>query len=130
VRYAIFAIGHPTWLVVAAQSLHGICYSFFFVGGMIAAERLSHKDIRASAQGLIVFATNGVGMLIGSLLAGQIAKMFFDPGVGHAWAKIFMVPIAITIVAGIAFIALFDERRYQQDSARIEQEDAAAPSRA
>ncbi|MDA1192139.1 MAG: MFS transporter, partial [Candidatus Poribacteria bacterium] len=42
-RYAIFAIGTPAWLVVAAQSLHGICYAFFFVGGMIAVERLSPK---------------------------------------------------------------------------------------
>jgi nucleoside transporter len=125
VRYAIFAIGHPAWLVVVAQSLHGICYSFFFVGGMIAVERLAHKDVRASAQGLIVFATNGVGMLFGSLLAGQIAGYFLLPGGGHAWPKIFLVPIAITIVAGIAFIALFNERTYQTDSARVEAEDAA-----
>jgi nucleoside transporter len=124
VRYAIFAIGEPTWLVVAAQSLHGICYSFFFVGGMIAVERLAPKDIRASAQGLIVFATNGVGMLIGSLLAGQIAKAFLRPTGGHDWAKIFLVPIAITVVAGIAFLATFRERRFQEDSARIEAEAA------
>ncbi len=122
VRYAIFAIGQPTWLVVAAQCLHGICYSFFFVGGMIAVERLAPKDIRASAQGLIVFATNGVGMLFGSLLAGQIAKMFLRPTGGHDWAKIFLVPIAITVVAGIAFLATFRERRFLEDSARIEAE--------
>jgi nucleoside transporter len=128
VRYAIFAIGQPAWLVVAAQCLHGICYSFFFVGGMIAVERLARKDIRASAQGLIVFATNGVGMLIGSLLAGQIANHFLLPSGGHAWAKIFLVPIAITVVAGIAFLALFRERRFQTDSARIELEDAAQPA--
>ncbi len=124
VRYAIFAIGQPVWLVVAAQTLHGICYSFFFVGGMIAVERLSHKDIRASAQGLIVFATNGMGMLLGSLLAGRISDYFAQPG-GHSWAKIFMVPIVITIIAGIAFIAMFNEKRFQEDSARIEEEDAA-----
>lgn len=128
VRYAIFAIGQPVWLVVAAQCLHGICYSFFFVGGMIAVERLAHKDIRASAQGLIVFATNGVGMLLGSLLAGQVANYFLLPSGGHDWAKIFLVPIAITVVAGIAFLALFSERRFQADSSRVELEDLAAPA--
>jgi nucleoside transporter len=128
VRYAIFAIGQPVWLVVAAQCLHGICYSFFFVGGMIAVERLAHKDIRASAQGLIVFATNGVGMLIGSLLAGQIAGYFLLPGGGHAWAKIFLVPIAVTVVAGIAFIALFRERQFQADAAQVELEGTAQPT--
>lgn len=125
VRYMIFAIGQPTWLVVVAQSLHGICYSFFFVGGMIAVERLSHKDIRASAQGLIVFATNGVGMLIGSLLAGHIADFFLTPDVGHTWWKIFMVPIVITVIAAIVFIAMFNEQRFQGDSQRIEEEDSA-----
>ncbi|MFH1746838.1 MAG: MFS transporter [Planctomycetota bacterium] len=129
VRYAIFAIGQPTWLVVAAQSLHGICYAFFFVGGMIAVERLSHKDIRASAQGLIVFATNGVGMLIGSLLAGWVSDYFVDGAGTRAWAKIFMVPIIVTVLAAIVFVAMFNERKFQKDSARIEQEDTGAAPR-
>ena len=120
-RYAIFAIGHPTWLVVAAQGLHGICYSFFFVGGMIAVERFARKDIRASAQGLIVFATNGLGMLFGSLLAGQVASYFLTPQ-GHQWARIFMVPSSITIVAAIAFVALFSERRFKEEAHRVELE--------
>jgi len=124
VRYAIFAIGHPTWLVVAAQCLHGICYAFFFVGGMIAVERLSHRDIRASAQGLIVFATNGVGMLVGHIVSGRVHDFFKLPDGGHAWAKIFMVPIAVTVVAAITFFAMFNEKQYQEDSARIAAEDA------
>lgn len=126
VRYAIFALGHPAWLVIAAQLLHGICFSFFFVGGMIAVERLSHKDIRASAQGLIVFATNGVGMLIGHFVSGRIHDRFKLPDGGHAWPKIFLVPIAVTIIAAIAFILLFNEKQYQEDSIRIEAEDQAA----
>lgn len=123
VRYAIFAIGQPWWLVVAAQTLHGICYSFFFVGGMIAVERLATKDIRASAQGLIVFATNGVGMLIGSLIAGPVSDYFINDAGHREWPKIFMVPIVVTIVAAFIFLALFNEKRFQQDSAAIEQED-------
>lgn len=125
VRYAIFAIGQPTGLVVVAQSLHGICYSFFFVGGMIAVERLAAKDIRASAQGLIVFATNGVGMLLGSVLAGHVADFFKLPEGGHAWPKIFLVPIVITVVAGIVFLALFSERRFRQESDRVEADAAS-----
>lgn len=125
VRYAVFAIGQPTWLVVAAQGLHGICYSFFFVGGMIAVERLAAKDIRASAQGLIVFATNGLGMLLGSILAGHVAEYFLLPEGGHAWAKIFLVPIVITVVAGVIFLLLFSEKRFRRESERVETEAAA-----
>ncbi|MDP6779533.1 MAG: MFS transporter [Candidatus Latescibacteria bacterium] len=126
VRYAIFAIGQPAWLVVAAQPLHGICYSFFFVGGMIAAERLSHRDIRASAQGLMIFATNGLGMLVGHFFSGQIHDYFALPDGGHSWPMIFLVPIALTVVAAVVFLAMFDEGRYQADTAVIETEDTAA----
>ncbi|MEW6252534.1 MAG: MFS transporter [Planctomycetota bacterium] len=120
VRYAIFAIGQPWWLVVAAQGLHGICYSFFFAGGMIAVERLCQKDIRASAQGLMVFATNGLGMLIGNLISGRLYDLFVKADVAYAWPKFFLVPIAVTIVAAIAFSLLFSERRFQADSERNE----------
>ena len=88
---------------------------------MIAVERFARKDIRASAQGLIVFATNGLGMLFGSLLAGQVASYFLTPQ-GHQWARIFMVPISITIVAAIAFVALFSERRFKEEAHRVELE--------
>lgn len=114
VRYAIFAVGEPAWLVVAAQALHGICFAFFFVAGMIAVERLSTPDIRASAQALMVFATNGLGMLIGHFFSGMVQSIFARPDGTHDWARIFAVPIVITLIAAALFYALFDERAYQR----------------
>ena len=116
IRYAIFAIGEPVWLVVGSQSLHGICYSFFFVGGMIAIERLSPHDIRASSQALLLFFTNGLGMLVGHFVSGQLHDYFALPDDGHAWAKIFMIPIVLTLIAAFLFFILFDERKYQEDA--------------
>ena len=126
VRYAIFAIGQPAWLVIAAQGLHGICYSFFFVGGMIAVERLSRGDIRASAQGLIIFATNGVGMLVGHFFSGRIHDHFALPKGGHDWTMIFLVPIAITLGAAVVFYRLFDEQTFIDDAAEIETTESTA----
>ena len=120
VRYAIFAIGQPAWLVIAAQPLHGICYAFFFVGGMIAVERLSPKDIRASSQGLLVFATNGVGMLVGHFVSGRVHDFFALADGGHNWAKIFSIPIVVTVLAAIAFILMFREGKYQKDADALE----------
>jgi MFS family permease len=109
--------------------LHGICYSFFFVAGMIAVERLCQKDVRASAQGLLIFATNGLGMLFGSLFSGYIFDFFAKPGGGHGWAMIFLIPIAITVVAAIVFALAFNERKYQEDSHSIEAADSAGSAR-
>lgn len=116
VRYAIFAIGEPVWLVVGSQTLHGICYSFFFVGGMIAIERLSPKDIRASSQALLLFFTNGLGMLVGHIVSGRLHDYFAYPDGGHAWSKIFMVPIVLTVLAAIVFYILFNEQKFQEDA--------------
>lgn len=121
VRYTIFAIGEPVWLVVGSQTLHGICYSFFFVAGMIAIERLSPKDIRASSQSLLLFATNGLGMLVGHIVSGHLHEYFEYTDGGYAWAKIFILPIVLTVIAAVAFFILFKESKYQEDADAIEQ---------
>lgn len=90
-RYALFALGAPSSiipLIVLGILLHGICYDFFFVTGFIYTDKRSTKEIRGQAQGFLVFATYGVGMLIGAQLSGTV----FDMAVGnkrHAeWADL------------------------------------------
>ena len=117
VRFGLFTLGQPLWLMVAAQSLHGIGYTFFFAAGMVAVERMSPKGLRASAQSLLVFATYGVGMLCGHLLSGAVHGYFTLAHDAHAWEHIFMVPICITVPAAIAFGLLFDEKRFRQNNA-------------
>ena len=63
-----------------------------------------------------MFATHGVCMLLGHFLSGRIHDLFAMADGGHDWVKIFLVPIAITLVAAAAFWYLFDERRYQDQS--------------
>ncbi len=116
IRFGLFTIGQPLWLMVAAQSLHGIGYTFFFAAGMVAVERMSPKGLRASAQSLLVFATYGVGMLCGHLLSGAVHGYFTLAHGAHAWEHIFMVPICITVPAAIAFGLLFDEKRFRQNN--------------
>jgi hypothetical protein len=59
-------------------------------------------------------------MFVGHLVSGRVHEFFKLENGGHAWAKIFLVPIAVTIVASIAFILMFSEKRYQEDSAAIQ----------
>ncbi|MEZ6095552.1 MAG: MFS transporter [Pirellulaceae bacterium] len=75
-RYVLYAFGAPsqvTWMFLAAISLHGICYDFFFVTGFMYTDKKAPKEIRGQAQSLLVFLTQGIGMWLGFYLMGKFA---------------------------------------------------------
>ncbi|MCS6920073.1 MAG: MFS transporter, partial [Fimbriimonadales bacterium] len=125
-RYAVFALVwamHETapwtvWLAVAALALHGFCYVFFFVVAFIYTDRVAPRDVRSSAQALINVAVLGVGMLIGGFFAGWLKDFFTQDGVTN-YTMVFLVPTVITIVAGIAFAALFREKPAGETAIRM-----------
>lgn len=122
VRYGIFALGQPWWLVVASQGLHGLAYGFFFVGGQLYTDRVAPRDIKASAQGLILLATLGVGKFISSQIAGPVQDYFTIASDGQTltnWTGVFLVPVGVTLVGAAAFLLLFTERQKEQPAERL-----------
>ncbi|MBN1561540.1 MFS transporter [candidate division KSB1 bacterium] len=114
-RYIIFAIGAPSWLVIASLALHGFCYVFFFTASQIYVDTVAPKDIRASAQSLIILVTIGLGMYLGSFFAGWIQNLFSIRGAGGNiistdWFGVFMVPFGLTVLAAVAFLLSFKEK--------------------
>ncbi len=72
-RYALFAFGAPdqvAWMLFFGIALHGICYDFFFVTGFMYTDKVAPKAVSGQAQSLLVFVTQGLGMLIGFRFAG------------------------------------------------------------
>jgi nucleoside transporter len=116
-RYALFALGAPelvNWMILTGVALHGICYDFFFVTGQIYVDTKASPEIRGQAQGLIVFVTYGVGMLVGA----QIAGMVYDSFLGNAqsltlqqWQSFWWIPAIFALAVLFLFIVLFRERR-------------------
>jgi len=109
IRYIIFAIGSPGWLVIASLALHGFCYVFFFVAAFIYVDKIAPPDIRASAQSLIAIVALGLGRFLGSLFAGGVRDFFTTEGVTD-WRSVFLVPCALTIACAVAFVVFFRER--------------------
>lgn len=110
-RYIIFAIGAPKWLVIASLALHGFCYVFFFVAAFIYVDKVAPPDIRASAQSLIAIVALGLGRFLGSLFAGQVWGMFRDPAGVTNWTNVFLVPCALTLLCAVAFLLFFREEK-------------------
>jgi nucleoside transporter len=110
IRYVIFAIGSPAWLVIASLSLHGFCYVFFFVAAFIYVDQVAPPDIRASAQSLIAIVILGIGNFVGANFSGWIQSVFTSDGVTD-WTRVFLVPVAITVACAVAFMLFFREER-------------------
>ena len=117
IRFLCFGYGNATsaeWMLYIGILLHGICFDFFFVSGMIYSDQKAGPRIKSQAQGLISLATYGVGMYIGSVVAGYIQKMYTTGTGDNAitnWTNVWLVPAAIAGVVLLLFLFLFNEKR-------------------
>ncbi len=109
-RYIIFVIGTPAWLVIASLALHGFCYVFFFTAAYIYVDTIAPKDIRASAQSLIAIIILGLGNFVGANFSGWVQSLFTRDAVTD-WRSVFLVPTILTLACAVAFVFLFRERR-------------------
>jgi nucleoside transporter len=118
IRYIIFAIGEPAWLVIASLSLHGFCFVFFFAAAFIYVDTIAPRDIRHSAQSLIMLVTYGIGSYIGSLFAGWIRDLFTSEA-GTNWTHVFIVPCFLTVLCAAAFLLFVKDDRPAQTQAEV-----------
>jgi nucleoside transporter len=105
-RYIIFAMKRPVWLVISSLSFHGLGYTFFFFAGQMYVDKTASPDIRASAQALIAVVTLGFGNFIGTQITGAVMD-FFKKDEKFQWRPIFLVPCVLTIVCALAFVLFF-----------------------
>jgi nucleoside transporter len=100
VRFFIYSIGNPTWLVVASNVVHGFCYAFFFASVYIFVDAHFPKDARASAQGLFNFLILGLGPFVGGFLWAYLGDHYTVNGVVD-FSRLFLVPAGLGVVAAV-----------------------------
>ena len=113
IRYLLFAYGNVdslVWMLYAGIILHGICYDFFFVTGQIFVDKKAPDYLKGSAQGMITFATYGLGMFIGAWFSGVVVGRYTSEAGGvavHEWTPIWLIPMAIAAFVLLLFALLF-----------------------
>jgi MFS family permease len=119
-RYLLFAegdVGPAVWMLYGGILLHGICYDFFFVTGQIYVDQRATPEIRASAQGLLAFITQGAGLFAGAWLSGAVVEAHALAG-GHDWRAIWLVPATFAAAILVLFGLLFRDRATRRSESR------------
>jgi hypothetical protein len=102
--YVAYVLGKPKALVLAVQPLHGLAYVLFIIVGQIFAGAVG-ADAPSSMQALIFAATVGVGMFLGTQLAGFAMDKFSSEG-KFLWRKIWMIPLVVVLAGTVVMASL------------------------
>ena len=114
IRFLCFGYGESPgteWILFLGIILHGVCYDFFFVSGQIYTDQKAGPGIKNAAQGLITFATYGVGMGIGSYLSGVVLELNKNDENTYNYLNVWMVPTGIAALVLILFIVFFKDKK-------------------
>jgi NHS family xanthosine MFS transporter len=108
-RFGLFAIGDPgsgLYLLILSMIVYGMAFDFFNISGSLFVENEVQPGIRASAQGLFMLMTNGVGAMIGGYGSGLIVDLFTKDGIRN-WNTIWLVFAGYALLLGLIFPIIF-----------------------
>ena len=108
-RFGLFAIGDPgngLFLLILSMIIYGMAFDFFNISGSLFVENETPSNIRASAQGLFMFMTNGIGAMMGGYCSGMIVDYFTYNDV-RDWQSIWFAFTGYVLILGIIFPFVF-----------------------
>ena len=124
-RFGLFAYGDPgagLWMIILSCIIYGMAFDFFNISGSLFVETQSEPAIRASAQGLFMMMSNGVGAFLGSRISGIVIDKYFKISsdantIQFNWQGIWLTFAGYALVVAILFAIFF---RYKYDPKTLE----------
>jgi nucleoside transporter len=110
-RMALFAYGqNSTTMLLLGLALHGPVFGcFIFLSFMIVDEECT-PDVRASAQSLYNLVVVGIGVIVGSKIAGWVSDGAKGADGSMDYTKLFSVPMWASIACLIVLLAIYPSR--------------------
>ena len=113
-RFGFFGIGNPAMpgviMFILSCIVYGVAFDFFNVSGGIFVDQECEPSIKASAQGLFMMMTNGIGATVGTLAAGEIVNYYCSWENNYLqgdWTTCWFVFATFALVVGVAFALVF-----------------------
>ncbi len=114
-RFGLFAYGNPLdglWMIIASCIVYGMAFDFFNISGSLFIEEQTTPKIRASAQGLFMMMTNGLGAILGNMVSGVVIDKFFtNPDHSLQWRGIWLSFAAYALVVAVLFMFMFKDKK-------------------
>lgn len=108
-RFGLFGIGNPgngLILLVMSMIIYGMAFDFFNISGSLFVEKEADRSIMASAQGLFMLMTNGIGAFLGGAFSGWVVDHFTINGV-RDWQSIWFSFAGYALILGLVFPFVF-----------------------
>jgi len=109
-RFGLFGFGNPgdgLILLVLSMIIYGMAFDFFNISGSLFVQREAEPRIMASAQGLFMLMTNGIGAFFGGAYSGWVVDYFTHDGVRN-WPSIWFSFAGYALALGLIFPFVFD----------------------
>ena len=118
-RFAFFGLGNPgpgVWLFILSCIVYGVAFDFFNISGSLYVDQQTDTSIRASAQGLFMLMTNGIGATVGTFGAQVVLNklVFYPHKLGAApevimqgWTSAWYIFAAYALVVAVLFAIIF-----------------------
>lgn len=121
-RFGFFSIGTTETIgglvaLFASMIVYGVAFDFFNVSGALFVEREAGSDIQASAQGLFMLMTNGIGASVGTWAAGKVVNHYCawnaagycvaKEGVAGGWERVWTIFAVYALVVAVTFAIAF-----------------------
>ena len=97
--------------IILGVSMHGFCFGcFIFVAFMVVDEECS-ADVRASAQSLFNLVIVGIGIIVGSKIAGSVAEWAKGTDGTMDYTKLFSVPMWAALACLVLMLLFYPNHK-------------------
>ena len=117
-RFGFFGIGNPAMpgviFFILSCIVYGVAFDFFNVSGGIFVDQECEPSVKASAQGLFMMMTNGIGATVGTLAAGEIVNHYCQWENGFLqgeWQTCWFIFATFALIVGVSFALVFHPDR-------------------
>ncbi|MDR2293071.1 MAG: nucleoside permease [Prevotellaceae bacterium] len=112
-RFGLFGAGDPgsgmIWLTLS-MIIYGMAFDFFNISGSLFIEQETPSKFRASAQGILMMVTNGLGAIIGNYGAQAVINNYTVDKITD-WKPCWFIFAAYALVIGILFAIFFKNKQ-------------------